>query len=55
MLQGAVIRYSSFLSAVPYFLDNLPLRLINTPYKQNSHKPVPYKTPLPVPYSNPVN
>ena len=42
-LQGrGVIRYSPFLSIVPYFSENLPLYLINTPFPENFQNPVPY-------------
>ena len=54
LLQGrGVIRYSPFLSVVPYFSENLSLYLIIyrcTPFPKNSQDRVPYKHPLPVPY-----
>ena len=41
-----VIRYRPFLSVVPYFSENLPLYLINTPFPKNFQNTVPYRRPF---------
>ena len=47
IVQVGVIKYSPFLSVVPYFSENFPLYLINTPFPNNFRNPAPYRHPFP--------